>query len=154
MCLWQNRKLKFPMFLPRVLNACQQLFGTYYPSLFLFPMSEPLNHCCSGKILPLMLLLEHQADPTWRTGSFWNFSLNFWGLVLEVTQFQHFLIHPCLKSHYWCSSKISFSSPSRGRKHLDCIIPRPQTLFRVIPSLCLCPPRRNYLTGQQDFQHC
>lgn len=29
----------------------------------------------------------------------------------SCTQFQHFLIHPCLKSYCWCSSKISFSSP-------------------------------------------
>lgn len=85
-------------------------------------------HLEDGKLLEL--LLELLGPCPWSPAMPWL-----------CTQFQHFLIHPCLKSHYWCSSKISFSSPARGRKHLDCIILPTSPNTPQGNSFSVCAPR-------------
>lgn len=155
MCLWQNRKRKFPTFSPRVLNACQQLFGTYHLWSFLISPSEGEDCACwhslasdtgepgwphleDGRVLGLLEVLR--ACP-------WNPALPRLQIV-----FQHSLMQQGLKSHHCCSSKITFQLPARGRakpvRHGSSFHAAPQhTVQDNSSSPAQCPPPRNGIKG-------
>lgn len=151
MCLWQNRKRKFPTFLPRVLNARQQLFGTTPLVISHLPFrgGEPwlLTHNLASDVTTgapgwphledgrVLGLLEVLGPCPWSPA-----------LPRLHARFQHSLTW----SH--TTGALINSAPSylEGEEaNQECmILPTPQNSVRGnSSSLVRCPPNRNCVTG-------
>lgn len=155
MCLWQNRKRKFPMFLPKILNAHQQLF--WYLSLLV------ISHLPFRGGEPWLLTHNLASDVTAGAPGWPRLEDGRVLGLLEVlgpcpgspalprlhTQFQHSLVQEAW-SHTTDALIKSASSYLQGEEpKWECmILPTPQNIVQGnSSSLGQRPPNRNCITG-------